>query len=196
MIRMINISVLFHFSIGFIGDSFLWFSSILICQVLPALVCWKLSSTDLQETATLFSDLIKIHLSFFWLNTKVRELIIIDPRSICSGPSLLSAFTHSNFQNLQCERTLHRRTKVFWRFCWIKKSVCSCFSHEKVPCLNIEASRTWEPTSSPFPLFSPKVVQCFLHTHTRVGRFQVCVSDFFHLLNLGVCYREKNGKFF
>ena len=30
----------------------------------------------------------------------------------------------------------------------------------------------------------------------RVGRFQVCVSDFFHLLNLGVCYREKNEKNF
>ena len=30
----------------------------------------------------------------------------------------------------------------------------------------------------------------------RVGRFHVCVSDFFHLLNLGVCYREKNGKIF
>ena len=29
-----------------------------------------------------------------------------------------------------------------------------------------------------------------------VGRFQVCVSDFFHLLNLGVCYQEKNGKIF
>ena len=92
MIRMINISVLFHFSIGSVWDSFLWFSFILICQVLPALVCWKLSSTDLQETATLFSDLIKIHLlrrhinqlSFFWLNTKVRELIIIDPRRMLS----------------------------------------------------------------------------------------------------------------
>ena len=32
--------------------------------------------------------------------------------------------------------------------------------------------------------------------HYRVGQFQVCVSDFFHLLNLGVCYREKNGKIF
>ena len=31
---------------------------------------------------------------------------------------------------------------------------------------------------------------------TRVGQFQVCVSDFFHLLNLGVCYREKNEKIF
>ena len=31
---------------------------------------------------------------------------------------------------------------------------------------------------------------------TRVGQFQVCVSDFFHLLNFGVCYREKNEKIF
>ena len=33
----------------------------------------------------------------------------------------------------------------------------------------------------------------------RVGQFQVCVSDFFHLLNFGVCYRgkmRKNFKFF
>ena len=30
----------------------------------------------------------------------------------------------------------------------------------------------------------------------RVGQFQVCVSDFFHLLNFGVCYREKNEKIF
>ena len=30
----------------------------------------------------------------------------------------------------------------------------------------------------------------------RVGRFQICVSDFFHLLNFGVCYREKNEKIF
>ena len=34
------------------------------------------------------------------------------------------------------------------------------------------------------------------HIGSRVGRFQVCVSDFFHLLNLGVCYREKNEKMF
>ena len=32
--------------------------------------------------------------------------------------------------------------------------------------------------------------------HVRVGRFQVCVSDFFHLLNLGVCYREKKRENF
>ena len=168
---MINISVLFHFSIVFFWDSFLWFGFILICQVLPALVCWNLSSTDLQETATLFSDLIKIHLSFFWLNTRVREPIIIDPRSICSGPSFLSAFTNSRLQNLQCEHILHRRIKAFWRLLRIKKSVCSCFSREKVPCLNIEASRTWEPTSSPFLLlsFSPFLAQSCpkfsSHTH-------------------------------
>ena len=32
------------------------------------------------------------------------------------------------------------------------------------------------------------------HSSIRVGQFQVCVSDFFHLLNFGVCYREKNEK--
>ena len=150
---------------------------VLICQVLPALVCWNLSNTDLQETATLFSDFIKVHLSFFWLNTRVREPIIIDPRSICSGPSFLSAFTNSRLQNLQCEHILHRRIKVFWRLLCIKKSVCSCFSHENVPCLNIEASRTWEPTSSPFPLFLPKVVQSFLHTHPPHSHTAICLWE-------------------
>ena len=45
------------------------------------------------------------------------------------------------------------------------------------------------------PRCSPTLLDDLL-VSTRVGRFQVCVSDLFHLLNLGVCYREKNGKNF
>ena len=36
----------------------------------------------------------------------------------------------------------------------------------------------------------------WLDMWVRVGQFQVCVSDFFHLLNFRVCYKEKNEKIF
>ena len=180
MIRMINISVLFHFSIVFFWDSFLWFGFILICQVLPALVCWNLSNTDLQETATLFSDLIKIHLSFFWLNTRVREPIIIDPRSICSGPSFLSAFTNSRLQNLQCEHILHRKSKSFGDYYQSRKVFALVF-HTKTCRVSISRRHVREnphhPLFSfyPFTFFSPKVVQSFLHTHPPHSHTAICL---------------------
>ena len=46
---------------------------------------------------------------------------------------------------------------------------------------------------SPLPIAFEDV---FEGVTSRVGQFQVCVSDFFHLLNFGVCYREKNEKIF
>ena len=46
---------------------------------------------------------------------------------------------------------------------------------------------------SPLPIAFEDV---FEGVTSRVGQFQVCVSDFFHLLNFGVCYRGKMRKIF